>query len=49
MPACYELDESERAGSDWLRLWVKKREDADGFFLEVGDGIVLRRGNGALA
>jgi SAM-dependent methyltransferase len=49
MPACYELSESERAGSDWLRLWVKRRERAEGFFLEVGDGVVLHKTSGAPA
>jgi SAM-dependent methyltransferase len=49
MPACYELSESERAGSDWLRLWVKKRDRAEGFFLEVGDGVVLHKASGAPA
>ena len=49
MPACYELSEIERAGSDWLRLWVKKRERAEGFFLELGDGVVLHRADGAPA
>ena len=49
MPACYELSERARAGSDWLRLWVKAREQAEGFFLEYGDGVVLHRPDGALA
>jgi SAM-dependent methyltransferase len=26
LPACYELDRSEPAGSDHLRLWLKRRE-----------------------
>jgi SAM-dependent methyltransferase len=43
MPACYELSRGERAGSDWLRLWVKTRERAEGFFLEHGDIVVLHR------
>ena len=49
MPACYELSQSMRAGSDWLRLWVKTREHAEGFFLEHGDDVVLHRADGALA
>jgi predicted RNA methylase len=28
IPGCYELSHSERAGSDWLQVWVKRR-DAD--------------------
>jgi SAM-dependent methyltransferase len=43
MPACFELAHNEPAGSDWLRLWVKTRERADGFFLELGEGGVLHR------
>jgi SAM-dependent methyltransferase len=43
MPACYELAEQEPAGSDWLRLWVKGIEHAEGFFLESGDSVVLHR------
>jgi SAM-dependent methyltransferase len=49
MPACYELSECERAGSDWLRLWVKTRDRAEGFFLELGDRVILHRANGAPA
>ncbi len=49
MPACYEMSKSERAGSDWLRLWVKTRERAEGFFLEYGDEVVLHRPDGALS
>jgi hypothetical protein len=47
MPACYELSTSERAGSDWLRLWVKTRTHAEGFSLEPGDPIVVRGTRGA--
>ena len=47
MPACYELTQSVRAGSDWLRLWVKTQEHAEGFFLEYGDGVVHYRADGA--
>jgi len=49
MPACYELSQTTRAGSDWLRLWLKTRDRADGFFVEYGDGVVLHRADGALA
>ena len=49
MPACYELSQTTRAGSDWLRLWVKTRERGEGFFLEYGDGVVLHRADGAPA
>jgi SAM-dependent methyltransferase len=49
VPACYDLARSERAGTDWLRLWVKQRDIDDGFFLETGDGAVVRhRACGAL-
>jgi len=48
MPACYDVLRTERAGSDWLRLWLKTREHAEGFFLEYGDGVVLHRADGAL-
>jgi SAM-dependent methyltransferase len=36
MPACYELSRCERAGSDWLRLWVKNREHAEGVLHRAG-------------
>jgi SAM-dependent methyltransferase len=49
MPACYELKHSTRAGSDWLRLWVKTQECGEGFFLEWGDDVVRHRDDGALA
>jgi len=49
MPACYEPVVSEPAGSDWLRLWVKKRDAAAGFFLELDDGVVLHRPDGPMA
>jgi SAM-dependent methyltransferase len=47
MPACYELTAQERAGSDWLRLWVKKLERARGFYVESGDNIVLHEVDGS--
>jgi SAM-dependent methyltransferase len=48
IPGCYELQACEPAGSDRLRLWMKRRENDDGsFFVEVGDGIVWhQRGAG---
>ena len=49
MPACYELSENVRAGTDWLRAWVKTREIAEGFYLESGDEVILHRADGALA
>jgi SAM-dependent methyltransferase len=49
MPACYELSQTTCAGSDWLRLWVKTQERAEGFFRECGDGVVRHRADGALA
>ena len=49
MPACYDLSQTTRAGADWLRLWVKTRERAEGFFLEYGDGVVLHRADGQIA
>ncbi len=32
IPAGYELSHSERAGSDWLHLWVKRRDCEGGLF-----------------
>jgi SAM-dependent methyltransferase len=49
MPDCYELTDKERAGSDWLRLWVKTREGSGGFIHEVGDRIVMHEVGGAVA
>lgn len=49
MPACFELAEKEQAGSDWLRLWVKTREDNGEFIHEVGDRVVLQLVGGAVA
>lgn len=46
MPGCFEPVESEPAGSDHLRLWVKRREQSVGFYLDLGDGIVLYGSNG---
>jgi SAM-dependent methyltransferase len=40
MPGSYGLEHTERAGSDWLRLWVKRKSTDDGaFFFEVGDTV----------
>jgi hypothetical protein len=48
IPACYRPVRSERAGSDFLRLWVKRPEPADGFYLDVGgDDDVERHAPGA--
>jgi hypothetical protein len=41
MPGSYELKHAERAGSDWLRVWVKERATDNGaFFWELDDSIV---------
>jgi SAM-dependent methyltransferase len=41
IPACYDPEASEPAGTDRLRLWRKHREKDDGsFFVEVGDSVV---------
>jgi SAM-dependent methyltransferase len=40
MPGSYGLQHSERAGSDWLRVWAKGRHADDGaFFVDVGDEV----------
>lgn len=49
VPACYDLRQATRAGSDWLRLWVKTKEGGEGFFLEGDDDVVLHRADGAPA
>jgi hypothetical protein len=44
MPTCDELSHSERAGSDWVRLWTKRQASDDGsFFVDAGDLIVRWR------
>ena len=48
MPACYDLAQSVRAGSDWLRSWVKTSEINEGFYLEYGDEVVLHRSDGRI-
>jgi SAM-dependent methyltransferase len=40
VPASYALVESERMEREWLRLWVKERERAPGFFFEVEEGVL---------
>ncbi len=46
IPACYKLQASEPAGSDWLRLWTKCSEVDDGsFFVEVDDGMAWHSGS----
>jgi len=43
IPGCFEVEASERAGSDWLRLWVRRRAVDDGvLFVEEHDGVVRR-------
>jgi hypothetical protein len=43
IPASYDLEAAERAGSDWLRVWAKRRDiDNGAFFLEMDDGAVCR-------
>lgn len=50
VPGCYDLALAERAGSDWLRLWVKRRETDDGsFFLEGDDWVVWQPPFGSIA
>jgi SAM-dependent methyltransferase len=43
IPATYELVHEERAGIDWLRLWVKRRSTvADGsYYYEGEDRVIL--------
>jgi SAM-dependent methyltransferase len=46
IPSAFELVHAERAGSDWLRLWVKQHETADpgAYYLEEDDDVTLARG-----
>ncbi|MGK3994789.1 methyltransferase domain-containing protein [Sorangium sp. So ce1024] len=46
IPSTFELVHAERAGCDWLRLWVKRHEEAspEDFYLEEDDGVTLVRG-----
>lgn len=41
IPTCYDLELAERAGSDWLRVWIKRRPAADdgAFFIEADGGV----------
>jgi predicted RNA methylase len=42
IPGSYELVHAERAHSDWLRVWVKRRPDDGGtFYLEDGDDLLI--------
>jgi hypothetical protein len=39
IPSSYEVDAAEPAGSDWLRLWIRRRDVEDGsHFLELAHG-----------
>lgn len=44
IPACYELMHAEQAGTNWLRLWMKTRDDRgeSGWYFEFDEGVVLR-------
>lgn len=46
IPAAFELAHVEPAGSDWLRLWVKRHETADpgDYYLEEIEGVTRIRG-----
>jgi SAM-dependent methyltransferase len=43
IPVSYELVHAERAHSDWLRVWVKRRLRGDGatFYVEDGDELLI--------
>jgi SAM-dependent methyltransferase len=43
IPTSYQLTHSERAHSDWLRVWVKHRPGGEGdrFYVEVDDDLLL--------
>jgi SAM-dependent methyltransferase len=44
IPGGFTLVTSERAGRDWLRLWVKRSDaTADTYFTEGDDGTVLQK------
>jgi SAM-dependent methyltransferase len=50
IPGSYELEASEPAGTDWLRLWRKHRErDGGAFFVEAEDGKVWHSRSARLA
>jgi SAM-dependent methyltransferase len=41
IPGCYEVEACERAGTDWLRLWIRRHEVDDGrLFVEEAAGVV---------
>ena len=46
IPATYELVNEEEAGTDWLRLWVKREEvgEQGSYYRETDDGVTLIRG-----
>lgn len=46
IPSTFELVHAERAGYDWLRLWVKRHETAspEDYYLEEDDGVTLVHG-----
>lgn len=45
IPTSYAIDVVEPAGSDWLRLWIRRRDVEDGsHFLELEHGDVQRLG-----
>jgi SAM-dependent methyltransferase len=43
IPVSYELVNAERAHTDWLRVWVKRRRHGDGktFYVEDGDDMLV--------
>lgn len=43
IPVSYDLVHAERAHTDWLRVWVKKREQGDGrtCYVEDGDDLLI--------
>ena len=43
IPVSYDLAHAERAHTDWLRVWVKRRRHGDGhtFYVEDGDDLLV--------
>jgi SAM-dependent methyltransferase len=43
VPGTYDLAHAERAGVDWLRLWVKRRPIAENgdYYIEGQDGVIV--------
>jgi SAM-dependent methyltransferase len=43
IPTTYDLAHAERAGIDWLRMWVKRRPSSEGggHYLEREDGVIV--------